>query len=117
QPPPSSSTARATTTPCRPRSPPGATTSRVAATGGSTSTPATPSRRPDRHIADGFTASLSATNSSFSGNLARHGRGGAIQNSNTGSGSATVDLYSTYVGPVPRTLNTNEANYGGGIYN
>ncbi len=71
-------------------------------------------------IASADTANITITGSILVGNLARQGLGGAIGNLSTG-GSANVSIASTTIGSTrlspPYTLNPNQAQFGGGIFN
>jgi hypothetical protein len=68
----------------------------------------------------GGIASLDVTGSMFVGNLARQGLGGAIANVDQG-GEADVSIASTAIGSTtlhpPYTLNPNQAQFGGAIFN
>jgi fibronectin-binding autotransporter adhesin len=71
-------------------------------------------------IASADNANITITGSILVGNLARQGLGGAIGNLSTG-GSANVSIASTTIGSTtltrPYTLNPNQAQFGGGIFN
>jgi hypothetical protein len=66
---------------------------------------------------DNAVASMIATGSQIRGNLARNSVGGGVLNDAESGGSALVSLASTSVSPASGTLNPNQAEFGGGIYN
>ena len=61
-------------------------------------------------------AQLTITGSQIRGNLARNGVGGGIYNQGV-FGTALVSLASTSISQATGTLNPNQAQFGGGIYN
>jgi predicted outer membrane repeat protein len=64
----------------------------------------------------GLLAQLTITGSQIRGNLARNGVGGGIYNQGV-FGTALVSLAGTSLSQASGTLNPNQAQFGGGIYN
>ena len=62
------------------------------------------------------TSTLTMSGSTFKGNLARRGDGGAIYNVSQG-GTTLLSIASTSISSQTGTLNPNQAALGGGIYN
>ncbi len=63
------------------------------------------------------TASVTITGSTFNGNLARSSVGGAIFNLNFGDGGAGIVSMSKTLGQPAMSLTTNQARWGGGVFN
>jgi len=67
---------------------------------------------------DGTTASLVATSTTFTGNLAKNNSGGGLYNLNFfGGAAALATLAQSPLSQAPDYLNTNQAQLGGGIAN